>query len=167
MDPSSLRPIVTTVIVGLFLATARAAPEDEVRFNYLDADQCTVSHDVTSALGIRIERDLRVMWDITYRSPRAVPESELLEEYERLLHANRLDFVRLEPDRYVIVPAGVTKPIAPEDPCAIMSERRWDKELRLRWKARCRGVPLPVVACVARRGPRLRCVSRIGCGASG
>jgi hypothetical protein len=86
------------------------------------------------------------MQDITYVSPHSVPESELLEEYERLLHANRLDLARLEANHYIVVPAGVSKPIAPEDPCTI-SERRAEKEMRWRWRIYCPGTPLPIPMC--------------------
>jgi len=163
MHPLRLAPVVVSAAAaGVLLsaaalrgATPRDTTEDAMRFNYVDASQCEVSHAVEGVLDIRIDRDLRVMSDITYRSPHAVPARELLEEYERLLRANGLDLIRLEASGYVIVPAGVRTAIAPEDPCGFPSERRWNKEMRLRWRLRCPGVPFPAPRCRVSRASRL------------
>jgi len=120
--------------------------DEEVEFTYEHASLCEATHETALALGIRIDRDLRVMRDITYRSPAKVPVGELLEESKRMLRANGLDLIQQGEDRYVIVPLGVRSPRAPEDPCSFPSERRIRKELRVRrraWKMLHSGQPLP------------------------
>jgi len=69
----------------------RFAGFEEVEFNWKHADLCEATHQIALALDIRIDRDLRVMRDITYRSPAKVPVGDLDRQAP---HAGRR---RLEP----------------------------------------------------------------------